>query len=153
MFCFIARIMLSDGLSPSGARTIAGTGRPSPDHMFWWHVRTGLREEVRYHRGMDTLSTLLVICEGNQLVSSGLTLQWASYHIRKIAGCACAGNVFPPHGISDPDMHHGTCVTHVLWCMPGSLTSSFPWNRWLRKRSQHSRCMHNPHAGNKVKPC
>ena len=23
---------------------------------------------------------------------------------------------------SDPCMHHGTCVTHVLWCMPGSLT-------------------------------
>ena len=26
-------------------------------------------------------------------------------------------------------MHHGTCVTHVLWCMPGSLTSGFLWNR------------------------
>ena len=23
---------------------------------------------------------------------------------------------------SDPVMHHGTYVTHVLWCMPGSLT-------------------------------
>ena len=26
--------------------------------------------------------------------------------------------------VSDPGMHHGTCVTHVLWCMPGSLTHS-----------------------------
>ena len=26
-------------------------------------------------------------------------------------------------------MHHGTYVTHVPWCMPGSLTSSFLWNR------------------------
>ena len=26
----------------------------------------------------------------------------------------------PP--VSDPDMHHGTCVTHVPWCMSGSLT-------------------------------
>ena len=34
-----------------------------------------------------------------------------------------------PRG-SDPDMHHGTCVTHVPWCMSGSLTSSFLWNRW-----------------------
>ena len=25
---------------------------------------------------------------------------------------------------SDPGMHHGTCVTHVPWCMPGSLTRS-----------------------------
>ena len=24
--------------------------------------------------------------------------------------------------VSDPGMHHGTCVTHVPWCMPGSLT-------------------------------
>ena len=56
--------------------------------------------------------------------------QWASYQIRKIAGCACAGNagnVF--HGrrfqrkpiVSDPGMHHGACVTHVPRCMSGSL--------------------------------
>ena len=24
--------------------------------------------------------------------------------------------------VSGPGMHHGTCVTHVLWCMSGSLT-------------------------------
>ena len=24
--------------------------------------------------------------------------------------------------LSDPGMHHGTCVTHVSWCMSGSLT-------------------------------
>ena len=56
---------------------------------------------------------------------------WASYQIRKTAGCACAGNagnVSPRHRIqrkllvSDPGMHHGTCVTHVPWCMSGSLT-------------------------------
>ena len=27
----------------------------------------------------------------------------------------------PP--VSDPGIHHGTCVTHVPWCMSGSLTS------------------------------
>ena len=57
--------------------------------------------------------------------------QWASYQIRKIAVCACAGNagnVFPHRRfrrkplVSDPGMHHGTCVTHVPWCMSGSLT-------------------------------
>ena len=60
-----------------------------------------------------------------------MTGPWASYQIRKIAGCACAGNagnVFPRRRfqrkplVSDPDMHHGTCVTHVPWCMSGSLT-------------------------------
>ena len=58
-------------------------------------------------------------------------LLWASYQIRKIAGCACAGNagnVFPRRRfqrkpiVGDPGMHHGTCVTHVPWCMSGSLT-------------------------------
>ena len=58
-------------------------------------------------------------------------LQWGSYQICKIAGCACAGNaanVFATRPlqmkslISDPDMHHDTCVTHMPWCMSGSLT-------------------------------
>ena len=57
--------------------------------------------------------------------------QWASYQIYKTACCACAGNagnVFSRHRlqrkplVSDPGMHHGTCVTHVPWCLPGSLT-------------------------------
>ena len=36
----------------------------------------------------------------------------------------------PPPRVSDPVMHHGTCITHVPWCMPGSLTSGFLWSRW-----------------------
>ena len=57
-------------------------------------------------------------------------VKWASCQIRKIAGCACAGNagnVFPTYRlqrkpqVSDPGMHHGTCVTHVPWCMSESL--------------------------------
>ena len=70
---------------------------------------------------------------------------WTSYQIR-IVGCACAGNagnVFPPPLVSDPDMHQGTCVTHVPWCMPGSLTSDFLWSRWRGKCSRHSRRMRN----------
>ena len=56
---------------------------------------------------------------------------WTSYQMRKIAGCVCAGNagnVFPRRWfkrkllVSDHGMHHGTCVTHVPWCMSGSLT-------------------------------
>ena len=39
------------------------------------------------------------------------------------------GTFSPSSQVSDPDMHHGTCVTHVPWCMPGSLTSGFLWNR------------------------
>ena len=52
---------------------------------------------------------------------------------------------FPqPPRVSYPDMHYGTCVTHVPWCMPGSLTSGFLWSRWWGKRSRHSRRMCNP---------
>ena len=54
------------------------------------------------------------------------------------------GAFSPPPGVSDPDMHHGTCVTHVLWCMPGSLTIGFLWSRWRGQRSRHSRRMRNP---------
>ena len=39
------------------------------------------------------------------------------------------GTFSPSPQVSDPVMHHGTCVTHVPWCMPGSLTSGFLRNR------------------------
>ena len=42
-----------------------------------------------------------------------------------------------PPGIHDPGMHHGTCVTHVPWCMPGPLTSGFLWSRWRGKRFRY----------------
>ena len=45
--------------------------------------------------------------------------------------------------VSQPDMHHDTCVRHVSWCMPGSLTSGFLWSQWRGKCSRHSR-MRNP---------
>ena len=65
------------------------------------------------------------------MLSTWYDMTWASYQIRKIAGCACAGNAgnvsfrrrFQRKPlVSDPGMHHGTCVTHVPWCMSGSLT-------------------------------
>ena len=40
-----------------------------------------------------------------------------------------AGNVFPATGGKRSRQHHGTCVTHVPWCMPGSLTCGFLWSR------------------------
>ena len=54
------------------------------------------------------------------------------------------GTFSPPPLVSDPDMHQGTCVTHVPWCMPGSLTSGFLWCRWRGKHSRHSQRMRNP---------
>ena len=54
------------------------------------------------------------------------------------------GAFSPPPQVSDPDMHHGTCVTHVPRYMPGSPTGGSLWSRWRGKRSRHSRCMRNP---------
>ena len=49
-----------------------------------------------------------------------------------------------PLRVSDPNMHHDTPVTHVPWCMLGSLISGFLWIRWREKCSWHSRRMCNP---------
>ena len=35
-------------------------------------------------------------------------------------------------------------VTHVPWCMLGSLTRGSLWSRWWVKRCRHFRRMHNP---------
>ena len=53
------------------------------------------------------------------------------------------GTLSLPLRVSDPDMHHGACETHVPWCMPGSLASGFLWSRWRVKRPWHSRRMRN----------
>ena len=54
------------------------------------------------------------------------------------------GTFSPPPRVSDPNMHHVTCVTHVPWCMTGSLNSDFLWSRWRGKRSRHSQRMRKP---------
>ena len=72
-----------------------------------------------------------LLCNRRKVPFYNTFTSWASYQIRKIAGCARAGNagnVSPRRRfqrkplVSDPGMHHGTCVTHVPWCMSGSLT-------------------------------
>ena len=91
--------------------------------------------------GCNCLSLPLILVSGTTLLSYGYNDTkppsplyvgpWASYQIRKIAGCACAGNaenLIPRHRlqrkprVSNPGMYLGTCVTHVPWCMSGSLT-------------------------------
>ena len=46
------------------------------------------------------------------------------------------GTFSPPPLVSDSDMYHGTCATHVPWCMPRSLTRGFLWSRWWGKPSR-----------------
>ena len=79
--------------------------------------------------------------------TSPVSITWSSYQMRKIAGAHAPGmpGMFsPPLRVSYPDMHHGTCVAHVPWCMSGLPTSGFLCSRWLGKCSWHSRRMRNP---------
>ena len=41
--------------------------------------------------------------------------------------------------VSEPDMHHDTCVPHEPWCMPGPLNSGSLWSRWRGKRKRPMR--------------
>ena len=110
--------------------------------MFWWLVSLyqGLRPGY-------VASGCCESCQQHVLLQQWGTDPWfplARYVKLRVAHApGIQGTFSPPPRVSDPDMQHGTCVTHVLWCMPGSLTSSFLWSRWWGKRSRHSRRMHN----------
>ena len=61
-----------------------------------------------------------------------MCILWASCQIHKIANAhaqGMTGTFSPPPRVSNLDMHHGTCVTHVPWLMSGSLISGFLWSR------------------------
>ena len=101
-------------------------------HWFrkWRRARQATSHCLNYWRPSPQMHRCVTRLEGIHVGFRSTT--WASYQIRKIAGCACAGNAgnVPPRRrlqrktlVSDPVMHHGTCVTHVPWCMSGSLTS------------------------------
>ena len=84
------------------------------------------REHMHWRQNMHNL--LGNVYRNNSVTSR---LSWASYQIRKmwIAHAPGMPGTFSPHRrlqrkplVSDPGMHHGTCVTHVPWCMSGSRT-------------------------------
>ena len=56
---------------------------------------------------------------------NGLLTRYVKLRVAHAPGMS---GTFSPHRlqrkllVSDPGMHHGTCVTHVPWCMSGSLT-------------------------------
>ena len=90
------------------------------------HDKCILRSHILFPLEITARTQILMIKENRHtkqpLLRCHPQCQWSSYQIRKIAGCACAGNagkVFPHRRlqrkplVSDPGMHHGTCVTHV----------------------------------------
>ena len=60
----------------------------------------------------------------------------ARYVKFRVAYAGNTGNVFPASAGKQSRHASRTCVTHVPWYTPGSLTSGFLWNRWRGKRSR-----------------
>ena len=74
-----------------------------------------------------------IMAVNTEMIRVITVLLWASYQIRKIAGCACAGNagnVFPATAGKRSRHALRHVRTHVPWCMLGSPTSGFLWSRW-----------------------
>ena len=69
--------------------------------------------------GIDTKIEVIVVSPTTWEAhhsSSAKPSGWASCQIRKIAGAhapGMSGTFSPSPQVCDPDMHHGTCVTHV----------------------------------------
>ena len=76
------------------------------------------------------------------LILNGPLARYVKFWVAHALGMP--GTFSMPPRVSDPDKHYGTCVTHVPWCMSGSLTGVFHWSHWRGKRSRHSRRMRNP---------
>ena len=56
--------------------------------------------------------------------------------LRVVHALGIPGAFSPPLRVRYPDMHQGTCVTHVPWCTPGSLTTQFLWSQCNRAKQQ-----------------
>ena len=82
---------------------------------------------------------LIVICFTDSIVVNGPLARYVKLRVAHALGVP--GTFSRPLRVSDPDIHQGTCTTHVPWCMSGSPTSGFFWSRWRGKRSRHSRRM------------
>ena len=113
---------MRDNLHKSGTAVLSCWMDFTPDGHIQWLCTTGF--DIWYNPWQSRKVAFI------NMTAISFVL-WASYQICKIAGCACAGNagnVSPRRQIqrkllvSDPGIHHGTCVTHVPWCMSGSLT-------------------------------
>ena len=114
------------------------------DGFLWFSWLVGLQSMLLHHFKTPPLSSpgwriglylaMIIAIQSEFIVQydspnafSRHCCSWASYQILKIAARACRER-FPRHRLqrkslfSDPVMHHGTCVTHVTWCMLGLLT-------------------------------
>ena len=89
-------------------------------------ITTGKYTEQTIANKCQHLSALRDILPTN--TSHGPLTRYVKLRVAHAPGMP--GTFSPPLRFSNPDMYHGTCVTHVPWCMLGSLTSGCLWSRW-----------------------
>ena len=85
-------------------------------HFYIWLSKFCANEMSRYIR--DIYSRLRTSTHGP--LTRYLKLRVA--HAQGMSGTFSPPTTSREPLVSDPGMHHGICVMHVPWCMPGSLT-------------------------------
>ena len=109
--------------------------------LIWLTMNVFDMDEKRRFYQSRYLQEIILRYQNNGCVHGPLT-RYVKLRVAYAPGMP--GTFSPALRASDPDMHHGMCVKHVPWCMPGSLTRGFLWSRWWEKCSLHSLRMRNP---------
>ena len=92
-----------------------------------------------FHGYFDTSGKIVII-----LLCHAFFWTYCQIRNMRVAQRSMPGTFPPSPRVGDPNMRHGTCVTLVPKCMPGSLTSGFLWSRCRKRTFPHSRCVQNP---------
>ena len=131
--------------SPTGIQT-AWAAKAHNCNLYWCLLLAIWPISMRDAPGRTSQTPRVLHCRlGTWWIHHTTSLRYGSLsRYAKLRVVHAPGTFSSPPRVSDPDMQHGTWLTHVPWCMPGSLTSSFLWSRWRGQRSRHSRRMHNP---------
>ena len=119
---------------------IDGTCQPCPLLLSLYNWYLGWEKHTNCYtltwQGMDEHIHPIVLCW-----CYGPLAKYAKLKVAHAPGMP--GTFSPPLRLSDPDMHHSTCMMYVPWCMQGSLSSGFLWSWWWGRCSRHSRRKRN----------
>ena len=132
---------------PDSAKTLRHTRELPNKNTYICLLGTRIDIEMFEHHtsgiSMNMQEPHMYIYRSGQCIALLHVMAWTSCQMRKVIGCACAGNVgdvFPPPRVSNPDMHHSTCIGA---CQDRQLAVSFIVDGG-GNHTRHSRRMLNP---------